>query len=128
MDSAYANGGKSQAYKFYTPFSSSEYFVVEYRKPGKKYSADLDQNMSGAGLIVYRVNPAYATDGNLRGNDYIYVFRPDDTGGNASAGDITKAAAGCRPTYPADSLSDRRICQKRLLIMPSVTVTGAIPA
>lgn len=98
MDSAYANGGKSQAYKFYTPFSSSEYFVVEYRKPGKKYSADLDQNMSGAGLIVYRVNPAYATDGNLRGNDYIYVFRPDDTGGNASAGDITKAAAGM-PTY-----------------------------
>ena len=95
MDSAYADGSKQQAYKFYTPFSSSEYFVVEYRQSGNKYTAELDQtNLQADGLLVYRVNPTYAATGNLQGNDYIYVCRPGDTGLTSSAGEIANAQVG----------------------------------
>lgn len=95
MDSAYADGSKQQAYKFYTPFSSSEYFVVEYRQSGNKYTAELDQtNLQADGLIVYRVNPTYAATGNLQGDDYIYVCRPGDTGLTSSAGEIANAQVG----------------------------------
>lgn len=74
---AYSDLNKKQALKFYTPMSSSEYFVVEYRQKGDKYNNEtFDQTAPADGLIVYRVNPAYKDEGNLQGNDYIYVFRP----------------------------------------------------
>lgn len=52
------------------------------------------------GIIVYRVNPIYKDEGNLRGNDYIYVYRPNDTSITASAGEIGKAQIGL-PVYSA---------------------------
>lgn len=72
---------KEQAFMFKSPLNDREYFVVEYRKQGDKYDMTaLDGRIGGSGLIVYRVNPAYADVGNIRGQDYIYVFRPGETG------------------------------------------------
>ena len=45
-----------------------------------------DQTALADGIIVYRVNPTYKDEGNLRGNDYIYVYRTNDTSITASAG------------------------------------------
>lgn len=98
---AYADSNKKQAIKVKTPFSPTEYFVIEYRKKGDRYKfASFDQTAPADGIIVYRVNPTYKDEGNLRGNDYIYVFRPNDTSITASAGDIKNAQVGL-PTYYA---------------------------
>lgn len=52
-----------------------------------RYKFDtFDQTAPADGIIVYRVNPTYKDEGNLRGNDYIYVYRPNDTSITASAG------------------------------------------
>ena len=91
---SYAETGKSQAIKIRTPLSSNEYFVVEYRKAGQRYTKELDQSAPASGLIVYRVNPGYADEGNLMGKDYIYVYRPGDTGETASQGDLANAQVG----------------------------------
>lgn len=79
---------KEQAFMFKSPLNDDEYFVVEYRKQGDRYDMEaLDGHIGGSGLIVYRVNPAYAGVGNITGQDYIYVFRPGETGlGDAYAG------------------------------------------
>lgn len=99
-DAAYADRAKEQALKFYTPLSTGEYFVVEYRKAGTRYTTDPDWKGTttsgdiGDGIIVYRVNPAYRHEGNLQGNDYLYVFRPGETGIRDAAGEIQKAQLG----------------------------------
>lgn len=85
----YAPGtDREQAFMFKSPLNDNEYFVVEYRKQGNKYDMEaLDGHIGGSGLIVYRINPAYADVGNIRGEDYVYVFRPGETGlGDAYAG------------------------------------------
>ena len=98
---AYADKTKKQAVKVKPPFSPTEYFVIEYRKKGERYKFDtLDQTALADGIIVYRVNPVYKDEGNLRGNDYIYVYRPNDTSITASAGEIGKAQIGL-PVYSA---------------------------
>ena len=61
---AYKDENKRQAIKVKTPFSPTEYFAIEYRKKGERYKFE----------------------GNLRGNDYIYVYRTNDTSITASAG------------------------------------------
>ncbi len=95
VDAAYKDTTVQQALKFKTPLSDSEYFVVEYRKKGQAYKFDnMDRNAPADGLIVYRVNPAFESEGNLKGNDYIYVFRPNETGLKDSAGDVSKAQIG----------------------------------
>lgn len=88
-----ASVGKDNAIAIRSPLSDSEYFVVEYRQQGQTISA-LDRNIGGSGLVVYRVNPAYAAEGNIRGNDYVYVFRQNETGISDSAGDILTAQVG----------------------------------
>lgn len=79
---------REQAFMFKSPLNDNEYFVVEYRKQGDRYNmAALDGHIGGSGLIVYRINPAYADIGNITGEDYVYVFRPGETGlGDAYAG------------------------------------------
>ncbi len=62
------------AYKIASPSSTSEYFVVEYRKTSGLFDAQL----LGSGLIIYRVTPS------LNGNSYgppdeVYVCRPNGT-------------------------------------------------
>ena len=86
------NPSKPQALKIKTSLSSSEYFIVEYRKQNTSSMWGYDRYIGASGLIVYRVNEAYSVAGNYRGDDYVYVFRPGETGLKDSAGDINSAA------------------------------------
>ena len=62
------------AYKIPSPNSSSEFFVVEYRKAEGQFESSLP----GSGLIIYRVNPSI--EGNADGPpDELYVYRPGGT-------------------------------------------------
>lgn len=66
---------------------------MEYRKPGKQYSDELDTKIYGEGMVVYRINTA--VQGNYRGDtDGIYVFRPGETALNAGQGDLTRSCYG----------------------------------
>ena len=86
-----SNPSKPQALKIKTSLSSSEYFIVEYRQRSTN-SFGYDRYIGASGLIVYRVNEAHSVMGNIRGDDYVYVFRPGETGLKASAGDVNRAA------------------------------------
>ena len=89
-----SNPSKPQALKIKTSLSSSEYFIVEYRQKngGSTGSLAYDRYIGASGLIVYRVNESHSTMGNIRGDDYVYVFRPGETGLKDSAGDVDRAA------------------------------------
>ncbi|HCL4445785.1 TPA: M6 family metalloprotease domain-containing protein [Clostridium botulinum] len=63
----------NNSYIIKSPNSDKEYFVVEYRKREGKY----DSNLPGEGLLVYRINTAYAGMGNANGSDEIYLYRPN---------------------------------------------------
>lgn len=56
-----------------SPYSTKEYFVLEFRK-----KTGYDSSISGSGLIVYRINDGVsAFDGNADGPpDQMFVFRP----------------------------------------------------
>ncbi|TSA34508.1 MAG: M6 family metalloprotease domain-containing protein, partial [Porphyromonadaceae bacterium] len=63
-------------YKIMSPNSTSEYFMLEYRKGAGLFESGLSR--LGSGLIIYRVTPS------LRGNapgppDEVYVYRPNGT-------------------------------------------------
>ena len=95
-------GSKPQAAKIKLPLSTSEYFVIEYRKQGtgRDYNNpinNLDRYIGSSGLIVYRVNERYANQGNFRGNDFVYVFRPGEKSLTASTGEINRAAICTEP-------------------------------
>lgn len=64
----------NNCYKIASPYSATEYFTVEYRKNTSTFESALP----GSGLIVSRINPAYA--GNDSGPpDEVYIYRPDGT-------------------------------------------------
>jgi M6 family metalloprotease-like protein len=64
-----------QCYKIASPNSSTEYFVVEFRKDAGTFESSLP----GSGMLIYRINPA-AGDGNADGPpDEVYVYRPGGT-------------------------------------------------
>ena len=81
-------------FKIQTPMSDNEFFVVEFRKKVTDSFANLgfETKIPSSGLLIYRVNNGLEYLTNARGEDYIYVFRPDDTSATASAGDIYSAA------------------------------------
>ena len=87
-----SNPSKPQALKIKSPLSSSEYFIVEYRQKGSS-SSGYDYWIGASGLIVYRVNEKYSDVGNIGGKDYVYVFRPGETGLKDSGGDIGRSTA-----------------------------------
>ena len=66
-----------------SPLSSSEFFVVEYRKQGNALppgALTLDAKIYGSGLIIYRINTRAANLSNHYGGpDGVYVFRPGVT-------------------------------------------------
>lgn len=67
----------NNCFRINSPNSSSEYFVVEYRKQMGTYESSLP----GSGLLIYRINPAY--DGNADGPpDEVYIYRPNGTTSN----------------------------------------------
>ena len=62
------------AFRINSPYTSSEYFVVEYRN---NEMGLIDSTLPGSGLLVYRVNPSLRgnSDGDILG-DEIYLYRP----------------------------------------------------
>jgi M6 family metalloprotease-like protein len=75
----------NNCYKIPSPFSSKEYFVVEYRKR----TGTFERSMPGEGLLVYRINSDII--GNNAGPpDEVYVYRP---GGTPTANGIPDSAA-----------------------------------
>jgi M6 family metalloprotease-like protein len=68
----------NNCYKIASPNSTSEFFVVEYRK---KISETFEYNLPGSGLIVYRIDPTL--EGNADGPpDEVYIYRPNGTTSN----------------------------------------------
>jgi M6 family metalloprotease-like protein len=64
----------NNCYKISSPRSTSEYFIIEYRRKSGRF----DNSLPGSGLIIYRINPAY--NGNASGPpDEVYVYRLDGT-------------------------------------------------
>ena len=98
-------GASNHAVAFKSPLNDNEYFVAEYRQgdltASNGYVADkrignkggFDTGKSKDGVVVYRVNPKYGTferGGDGTGNtvnDYLYVFRPNDTATTHAGGD-----------------------------------------
>lgn len=77
----------NNAYKIESPNSSSEYFVVEYRKKNGLYESNIPQS----GLLVYRINTS-AGDGNAQAPpDEVYIYRPGGTNPTTN-GNINTAA------------------------------------
>lgn len=65
----------NNSYKIKSPNSTSEYFVVEYRKKEGMY----ESSVPGSGLLIYRIDPS-AGSGNASGPpDEVYVFRKGGT-------------------------------------------------
>jgi len=82
----------NSCYKIRSPFSSTEYFVIEYRKREKT-----DIGLPSEGLLVYRINTEADGLGNRNGPpDELYVYRPGgslESNGNLSAA-VLSAAPG----------------------------------
>jgi M6 family metalloprotease-like protein len=61
-------------YKVPSPYSASEYFVLEYRKK----IGIFERSLPGEGLLVYRINSTRS--GNAQGPpDELYIYRPGGT-------------------------------------------------
>lgn len=64
----------NNCYKIASPNSSTQYFVVEYRKK----TGTFEGNVPGSGLLVYRIDIGYT--GNANGPpDEVYIYRPNGT-------------------------------------------------
>jgi len=67
---------QNNCYKIASPSSTSEYFVVEYRRQEGTY----ESTVPGTGLLVYRINSTLDGEGNADGPpDEVYLFRPGGT-------------------------------------------------
>ncbi len=65
----------NNCFKIYSPNSTSEYFILEYRKK----EGILESSIPGSGLLIYRINTA-AGNGNANGPpDEVYIYRPYGT-------------------------------------------------
>ena len=73
-------------YRINSPNSSTEFFVLEYRKQTGLYEASLPG--SDNGILIYRINSLY--DGNADGPpDEVYIYRPNGT--TTAAGQLSSA-------------------------------------
>lgn len=97
-----------QAFILTTPYSSDEYFVVEYRKKTDNMLGLLENKIYGSGIIVYRVDTK--VDGNIDGApDEYYVFRPGEPENNAGKGDLRSSflsQESSRTTYGSSDFED----------------------
>ncbi|MFO7615807.1 MAG: M6 family metalloprotease domain-containing protein, partial [Bacteroidales bacterium] len=85
-------------FKVRSPLSSSEYFVLEFRKREGRY----ENSLQGSGMLVYRINPG-AGRGNASGPpDEVYLYRP---GGSLTAnGSLGSATLG---SYNRNAIGDK---------------------
>jgi len=66
----------NNSYKIASPASSTEFFVVEYRKMTD--GGTFESSLYNEGLLVYRINSSY--NGNANGPpDEVYIYRPNGT-------------------------------------------------
>lgn len=64
----------NNCYRINSPYSSTEYFVVEFRKKALPF----ENTIPGSGLLVYRINTT--ANGNANGPpDEVYIYRPNGT-------------------------------------------------
>ena len=71
-----ATSSTNNCFKIASPYSSTEFFVVEYRN--KTGGSIFEASLPGTGLLVYRINTA--ANGNGSGPpDEVYVYRPGGT-------------------------------------------------
>jgi M6 family metalloprotease-like protein len=65
----------NNCYRINSPNSTTEYFMVEYRRKTGTY----ENSIPGSGLLVYRIN-TLAGEGNAEGPpDEVYIYRPNGT-------------------------------------------------
>ena len=89
----YSNPNEKRAVKIVSPVNEDEFFIVEYyEKRDKVYASDTSIS---DGLVVYRIN-SKVKNGNMNGtstgkNDYLYVFRPNETGCGKGEGNLNQA-------------------------------------
>jgi M6 family metalloprotease-like protein len=75
----------NNCYKIYSPNSTTEFFVLEYRKK----TGTFENSLPGSGLLVYRINTTVGA-GNAGGPpDEVYLFRPG--GSPSSNGTVSQA-------------------------------------
>ena len=89
----YTNPSEKRAVKVYSPYNDKEFFVIEYYEKQNNVHPEVTANSDG--LIVYRIN-SKIKDGNVSGTstglkDYLYIFRPGETGLGKGAGDLNSA-------------------------------------
>ncbi len=98
----------NNAYKLITANSSTEYFILEYRRKTGTFEGSLPES----GLLIYRIN-TLAGNGNSGGPpDEVYLYRPggtDTTNGNPYSANFSLASGRTSfsdNTNPNDWLSD----------------------
>ena len=98
----------NNCYRINSPNSSTEYFIVEYRRDMGTY----ESSIPGSGLLVYRINTS-AGDGNADGPpDEVYIYRPGGTttvDGTISSANYSQETGRTRinaETNPTPFLSD----------------------
>jgi len=65
----------NNCYRINSPSSTTEYFVVEYRRD----TGTFESSIPGTGMLVYRINTTVG-DGNADGPpDEVYIYRPNGT-------------------------------------------------
>jgi len=92
---------ENHAWRIASQNSSSEYFVLEYRKK----EGTFDGTLPKSGLLIYRIN-TNAGNGNAQGPpDEVYIFRPGGAPGND--GNLNNAVFGAN--YGRDEFTDYSI-------------------
>lgn len=82
------NASEKNCYKIISPYSTKEYFVLEYRRK----EGNFDKNIPGSGLLVFRINTQADGKGNFSYPNYsdeVYVYRPG--GSTNSEGEVLNA-------------------------------------
>jgi len=116
------SSAQGNCYKIRTPYSNSQYFVLEYRRKTGLF----ESNVPGSGLLVYRIDPVFY--GNSEGPpDEVYIFRIN--GSVTQNGDPAQAflSGESGRTFLSDSTNPACFLQNGTpggIIISGVTQTG----
>lgn len=76
---AVSESGGNKLFGIKTPLSDTEYIMLEYRKKNSDNYFALEHAIPSTGLLMYRVDTKIEDYTNIRGENYLYVYRPDVT-------------------------------------------------